>query len=403
MLKCRNMIPFYRPYYDHLELLAALRPGPARREFESAMAARAGARYGLAFAYGHVGLIAAFKALGLTQAEVILPAYTCVVMARAVVASGNRPTFVDIDLADYNMDVSALKRALTPRTRAVVATHMFGYPADVDAARAAVGDERVIIVEDSALSLNAISSESGGLRGDLGLFSLGIGKPISTFKGGLLVTNSSDLYEKIKVYRDKELNQTLFKTQAKRWTWLLASYLVFRKGIYGLWHRAPAKLARNVGRENLPPGYVPGDVALAYPHFQARVGLVQLRKVDSMLAKRRALAELYDRELGDVSGLSPAPIIPGATYSHYTLRINRCDEINFPLRMFAQGVPVDRTFDYALPLLEPYRPYAKGRYPRAEQAAREVVNLPLYPDLSVTNARYVAECTRRALEGGFEP
>ena len=172
------MIPFYRPYYNHQELLAALRPGPARREFESAMATRAGARYGLAFAYGHVGLVAAFKALGLTQAEVILPAYTCVVMARAVVASGNRPMFVDIDLADYNMDISALKRALTPRTRAVVATHMYGYPTDVDAIRAAVGDERVLIIEDSALSLHTLSSESGGLRGDLGLFSFGIGKPL---------------------------------------------------------------------------------------------------------------------------------------------------------------------------------------------------------------------------------
>ena len=243
------MIPFYRPYYNHLELLAARRPGPARREFESAVATRAGARYGIVFAYGHVRLIAAFKALGLTQAEVILPAYTCLVMARAVVASGNRPTFADIDLADYNMDISSLKRALTPRTRAVVATHMFGYPTDVDAIRAAVGDERVIIVEDSAQSLHTLSSESGGLRGDLGLFSFGLNKPISTFKGGLLVTNSSNLYEKIKAYRDKELNQPLFKTQAKRWTWLLASYLVFREGVYGcgigIGPSLPATFTRN--------------------------------------------------------------------------------------------------------------------------------------------------------------
>jgi perosamine synthetase len=397
------MIPFYRPAYNHLELVAALRPGPARREFESAIAAHAGARYAITFAYGHVGLIAAFKVLGLTQAEVILPAYTCIVMARAVVASGNRPVFVDIDLADYNMDVSVLKRALTPQTRAVVATHMYGYPTDVDAIRATVGDERIIIVEDSALSLHTLSAGGGGLRGDLGLFSLGIGKPISTFKGGVIVTNSSDLYEKIKAYRDKELNQSFFRTRAKRWLWLLASYLAFREGIYGLWHRAPAKLSRNVGLENLPPGYVPGDIALAYPDFQARVGLVQLRKVDSMLAQRRALAELYDRELRNVPGLSPAPIIPGATYAYYTLRVNRRDEINFPGRMLAQSVATDQTYDYALPLLKPYRSYARGEYPRAAQAAREVVNLPIYPGLSTASARYVAESTRRAFRESFQP
>jgi dTDP-4-amino-4,6-dideoxygalactose transaminase len=152
----------------------------------------------------------------LTQAEVILPAYTCAVMARAVVASGNRPTFVDVDLADFNMDVSALKHVLSPQTRAIVATHMYGYPTDVDVIRAAVGDGRVLIIEDSALSLHTLSSDSGGLRGDLGLYSFGIGKPMSTCKGGLLVTNSSDLYERIKAYRDRELNRPLFKSQAKR-------------------------------------------------------------------------------------------------------------------------------------------------------------------------------------------
>lgn len=398
------MIPFYRPYYNHLELLATLRPGPARHEFESALAARAGARHGITFAYGHVGLIAAFRALGLTQAEVILPAYTCLVMARAVVASGNRPIFVDIDLADYNMDISALKRALTPRTRAVVATHLYGYPTDVDAIRAAVGDKGVIIVEDSAVSLHTLSLEDGGLRGDLGLFSFGEGKPLSTFKGGALVTNSSELYEKIRAYRDKELSRPFFKTQAKRRARLLFSYLVFRGGMYGLWHRHPARPTRDVSLgSNLPPGYVPDDIAMAYPHFQARVGLVQLGKLDSILAKRRALAELYDRELGSVPGLGRAPIIKGATYAYYNLRIRRRDEINFPLRMRAQGVAVDQTFDYTLPSLKPYRPYAEGSYPHAEQAAREVVNLPIYPDLSLAKARYVAECTRRALQESLTP
>lgn len=397
------MIPFYRPYYNYLELLAVLRPGPARCEFEEAMAARAGARYGITFAYGHVGLIAAFRALGLTGAEVILPAYTCIVMARAVVASGNCPVFADIDLADYNMDVSALKRALTPRTRAVVATHMYGYPTNVDAIRAAVGDERVIIVEDSALSLHTLSPGGSKLRGDLGLYSLGSGKPISTFKGGVLVTNSSDLYEKIKAYRDREMKRPLFKTQVKRLMWLLASYLAFSGRVYGLWHRRSAKfVSDNSSESNLPPDHVPGDMAMAYPDFQARVGLVQLRKVDPMLAQRRDLAELYDRELRDVPGFSPAPIIPGATYSHYTLRVPRRGEINVPLRMLAQGVAVDQTYDYALPLLKPYRPYARGEYPHAKQAAREVVNLPIYPGLNMASARYVAECIRRALQENFE-
>ena len=106
------MIARRRPYLDTSEILSALRPGKGRRELEAAVADRVGARYALAFAYGHAGLIAAFKALGLTDTEIMLPAYTCTVMADSVVTCGNRPLFVDVDLSDYNMHPEAVK-ALT--------------------------------------------------------------------------------------------------------------------------------------------------------------------------------------------------------------------------------------------------------------------------------------------------
>jgi len=194
------MIPPYQPNLDWHELLAVLRPGAGRSEFESALAARVGARYGIAFAYGRSGIVAACRALGLTQAEVIIPAFTCHVVAEAVVVSGNRPVFVDIDLADYNMDISAMKDALTSQTRAIIATHMHGYPTDVEAIRATAGDDRILIIEDSAL-LGPLNSRPGGTGlcgGDMAFFSFGHGKHLYTVKGGVIVTNSADLYEKIK-------------------------------------------------------------------------------------------------------------------------------------------------------------------------------------------------------------
>lgn len=390
------MIPYYRPYYNHLELLAALRPGPARHKFESAIAARAGVRYGVTFAYGRAGFVAALKALGLTEAEIILPAYTCLVMAHAVMASGNYPAFADINLTDYNMDIGALKRALTPQTRAVIATHMYGYPTDVDAIRAAVGDERIIIVEDCALGLHILSSESNGLRGDLGFFSFGAGKPISTYEGGGLVTHSSDLYKKIKAYRDREMNQSSFKAQARRWARFLVSYVMFRERTYGLLHQ-PKSIHKIRRKFNLPPNYLPNDIAMALPDFQARVGLVQLPKLDIILAKRRALARLYDQELQDCPGIHLPSLIDNASFTHYTVRVPKRDESGFEQRMLNRGVAIDRAYDYALPYLKPYRPFAQGEYPRAAQAAREAVNLPCYPHLQEAQARYIAACVRDCL------
>lgn len=395
----RNVIPFYRPYFDHSEFLAALRPGEGRREFESVLAARVGAKYGVAFAYGRSGIIASLRALGISQAEVIMPAYTCLVVAQAVVASSNRPVFVDIDLADYNMDVSAVKAALTPQTRAIIATHLYGYPTDVDAIRAAAGDDRIIVIEDCAQGLLTPFPGTTGLRGDIGLFSFGPNKQLSTIQGGVIVTNSSDLYEKVKAYRDREASRVSVKAWAKRWARLVASYLVFNRPMYGVLQRAGLVGwgSHESDAANPSAAEMPGDYATAYMDFQGRVGLVQLRKLDTVLARRRTLAELYDRELQGIPGLSPAPTIPGATYSQYTLRIARRDETDFPLRMLDYGVSVDQAYDYSLPYLKLYRSYAKGEYPRAKQAAREVINLPSYPNLSMTDARHIAESVRRSL------
>jgi perosamine synthetase len=393
------VIPFYRPYLDRSELLAALRPGPERGEFESALAARVGARYGVAFAYGRSAIMACLKALNISGADVIVPAYTCAVVAEAVVMSDNRPVFADIDLADYNMDIHALKEALTPQTKAIIATHLYGYPTDLDAIRAAAGDDRVIIIEDCASGLLTFSPGTSELRGDIGVFSFGPAKPLYTVQGGVAVTNSLDLYEKIKAYRDREMSHLPITVWAKRWGRLVASYVMFNESVYGLLQQARLAGAqkRMQAGSGSSPEKTPHDYTTAYTDFQGRVGLAQLEKLDTVLAKRRALAELYDRELRGVPGLSPAPIVAGATYSYYSLRVERRDEIDFRHRMLVKGIAVDHAYDYALPLLTPYQPYAKGEYPRAEQAAREVVNLPNYPGLSEAKARYIAECARYSI------
>jgi aminotransferase len=131
-----------------------------------------------------------------------------------------------------------------------------------------------------------------------------------------------------------------------------------------------------------------------YANFQARVGLVQLRKLDELLAKRCDLVELYNRELDAVAGIDLPPLIDGAAYSFYTLRVPRRDEIDFKQRMIRHGVAVDQSYDYALPDLGPYRSFAGGRYPCAVQAAREVINLPFYPHLREIQVRHISACVR---------
>lgn len=402
------MIPKTRPNLNALDLLSVLRPGATRREFEEAVAARAGARYGLAFVYGHAGFFALLKALSLSQAEIIVPAYTCRVMPEVVVVTGNIPVFVDIDLADYNMDLSALKSVVTSKTRVIVATHMFGYPANIDAIRQIANDERIVIVEDAALTFPGSARGPDGLQGDVGLFSFGPGKPLFTLRGGVIVTNDAQLYERLRSYRDREMDCLSLKEWAKRWVLLMIHYLLSWNSIYSLtWrlnlskttiHSLASRLRLAKEAHLHPTLALPGDYATRYTDLQARIGLTQLRKSDLILSQRRAMAKLYGEMLREIPGLTPAPIVDRASYSLYTVRVRDRDAINFCQQMRAKGVEVGCTFDYSVPGLERFRPYARGPYPYADQTGREVVNLPVYSGLTEEQVRYVANSARRVLE-----
>jgi perosamine synthetase len=383
------MIPKSRPYLGIQELLAALSPGAGRGEFETAMAAMVGARYGLAFGFAHSGFYALLKVLNLTEAEVILPAYTCDIMAEVIVQTGNIPVFVDIDLADFNMNLDALKTAITSRTRAIVATHMFGYPTHVDAIRQLAGSERITIVEDAALSLTG----SMRLCGDVGLFSFGPGKLLYTVRGGMCVTNNADLYEKLCAYREEHMNHLPFREWTKRWGRLLMTGLSASDATFG----AAIRLGLANHSFERWATTIPDSYDTVYADFQARIGLVLLKKADRLLAKRRAIAMAYNQELQGIPGFITAPSVEGSTYSYYTARVQNRDILQFSQKMYQQGVQTGRTFDYVVPHLLKYRRYVNSRFPQAEQAGREAANLPIHVTLGQAKIDLIAGNVRRIL------
>jgi perosamine synthetase len=402
------MIPKTHPNFDALDLLSILRPGTTRREFEEAMAVKAGAQYGLAFAYGHAGFFALLKALNLSQAEILVPAYTCKIMLDVIVTTGNIPVFVDIDLADYNMDLSALKSAITTKTKAIIATHMFGYPTSIKTIREIANNEQIIIVEDAALTFPGSTLGRNGLQGDVGLFSFGPAKPLFTLRGGVIVTNNSKLYEKLESYRDREMSYLSSKEWAKRWALLVVHYLLSRNSIYSLtWrlnlskgtiHNLAWRLRPVKGGHRSSTLSLPGDYATRYTDLQARIGLTQLRKSDFVLSQRRAIAKLYDEALQDIPGLAPAPMVEGASYSLYTVRVKDRDLVCFGQKMRAKGIETGHTFNYAVSNLEEHRPYARGIYPCAEQTGREAVNLPIYTGLMEGQIQDIACSARQILQ-----
>jgi dTDP-4-amino-4,6-dideoxygalactose transaminase len=164
-------------------------------EFEERFAAMHGCRYGIAVVNGSVALKIALLAAGIrAEDEVIVPPYTFVATATAVLEANAVPVFADIDLATYNLDPAAVSAAITPRTRAIVPVHFAGQPADMDALTALAHARGILVLEDAAHAHGAsYRGRPAGSLGDLAAFSFQSSKNVTAGEGGIITTNDGEL------------------------------------------------------------------------------------------------------------------------------------------------------------------------------------------------------------------
>jgi dTDP-4-amino-4,6-dideoxygalactose transaminase len=375
------MIPRLRPDLTWRELAAALRPpsGDDVAAFEAAFAREMGQRQGIAFPYGRTGLIMLLHALGLQDAEVICPAYTCVVVAHAIVRSGNRPVFVDCRQGDFNMDLEAAERLITPRTRALVATSLFGFPVDLDRLDALRSKHpHVRIIQDCA---HSFACEWNGRpvqrEGDAAMFGLNVSKLMTSVFGGMVTTDDEALAQRLREIRRQRLVNPGLRKSLRRLLYLAAVYPAFHPKLYGV--VLALQEARLLNRftayydESLID--MPADYLEAMSRVEARVGLVQTARYRDIVAKRRSRQLQWRRLLSGDGSLSLPPDVAGATYSHFVaLAADRAATV---ASWRARGVQLGELIEYSIPTMPAYRPYQHGDFPVSAHYARHTVNFPL--------------------------
>jgi len=408
------MIPRLKPWLGNEEFAALFHaPREAVRLFEEAFAGAFGVKHALAFSYGRSALWAFFKAMGIENEEIVQPAYTCSVVAHATVLSGNRPVFVDCSLSNYNMDYTLLEKAITPRTRAVIPTHIFGYPMDTEKVNAIVREaqkrhgRRIYIIEDCAHSFEAESHGKSVIKaGDGALFGLGISKQITSIFGGMFSTDDDEIAARMRAWRDSHFQPADWLHTLKRALYLLAVYPAFNETLYGLvyWLQERTPLLNRLTKayhldEKI---HFPPDYQIGMSRVEGSVGLAQIRKYPRIKEIRRMIAgQYFNRLIPPASWVMP-PQVAGAAYSHFVICVpDRQAVMNFAAR---RGVQLGQLIEYSVPHLPPYAPYTGNQeFPNSLYCSGHTINLPIHPGMSEHQIGKVIDIVNSYKEGSPSP
>ena len=324
--------------------------GPKVAELEAELARVCEVQHAIAVSSGTAALHLPLMALGIGEGdEVLVPAYTFPATANVVALCGARPVLVDVDPATMNLDLERTAAAVTPRTRAVLAVHLFGRPLDWDALVAALPDS-VALIEDAAGALGARSQgRPCGSLGVAGCLSFHPRKIVTTGEGGAVTTHDAALADLIRSLRH-----------------------------HGIEPRGDFDIAR--------PGlnYRLSDVLCA-------LGIPQLRRLDDLLAARTRLAAAYTERLAGIEVETPSAgdgDVHG--WQAYVIGLDRRDEALQALR--AEGIEA-QIGTYALNLLSAYRD--QGEFPGATHSFERALALPFHSRLSEDDLDRVVAALRR--------
>ncbi len=326
--------------------------------FEREFANYVQAAYGIAVNNGTSALHLALLAAGIGPGdEVITVAFTFVATVAAIEYTGARPVLIDIDPATYTMDPTLIERAITPRTKAIMPVHLYGQAADMDTILDIAHQHNLVVIEDAAQAHGAeYKGRRVGSVGDIAGFSFYPGKNLGAYgEGGMVVTNNPD-YDKT------------------------------------------VRMRRNWGEERRYYSDLKG-FNYRMEGLQGAILRVKLRHLDAWTEARRSHAVEYDRLLAEIPVMTPCASAHNRHVYHiYAIRTQRRERVQEMLR--TQGVSTGIHYPIPVHLQKAYHNlgYKTGDFPHAEEAAKQVLSLPMYAELTSEQIQQVAQALTSAVK-----
>ena len=330
--------------------------GPFGKSFEEEFSRFCNVKHCIGVGNGTDALFIALKALDIGEGdEVITAANSFIATSEAITRTGAKVVFVDINPRTYNIDVEKIEDKITPKTRAIIPVHLYGQPADMDSILELGKKHHIKIVEDAAQAHGAVYKECNiGSMGDIACFSFYPGKNLGAYgDGGAIVTNDED-------------------------------------------HAAKTRMFSNHGRHDKYNHEIEG-VNSRLDGVQAAILSVKLKYLPAWNQKRRKNAYLYNDLLKDTGLVTPIEIddvVP--VYHLYVVRVIDGSRQKLQEHLKSKGIATGIHYPIALPNLKAYfyLNHSESDFPEATKASKEILSLPMFPELSEEQIQYIVESVK---------
>jgi len=365
-------IPLFKIYWDEEDIKMVNEAiqrgmfwaiGPNIEKFEDMIAQYIGTKYALVFNSGTSALHATLLAYGIGQEdEVIVPSFTFIATANAPLFVGAKPVFADIEEKTYGLDPEDVNRKITPKTKAIIPIHYGGGPCLIEELREIARKHNLLLIEDAAESLGAtIDGRKIGSFGDAAILSFCSNKVITTGEGGAVVTDSAEVYEKLKLIRSHGRAET-------------ANYFSSTDYV----------------------DYVTLGYNFRMSDITAALGIAQLEKIDRIIKMRRGNAKMLSGKLTRIAEIE-VPHPPDSffhVYQMYTIKVKGREEKRDALAAYlAERGIMTKVYFSPVHLTHFYK--TELRYdcelPVTERLSQQVLTLPMYPTLTEDEIDYIAD------------
>ncbi|MBL7625716.1 DegT/DnrJ/EryC1/StrS family aminotransferase [Frankia sp. CN6] len=375
-------IPVMKPWLGEEEAAAAaeavrsgwVAQGPRVARFEQAFAAHAGTGHGVATSSCTTALQLGLLLLGIGPGDdVVVPSLSFIATANVVRHVGATPVFADVDPQTANLTAKTVEAVVTPATRAVIAVHQAGMPADTDELRTLCTGRGLAVLEDAACAAGSTYRDAPvGAAAELAAWSFHPRKLLTTGEGGMLTLTDPDLADRARRLREHGMNISA--------------------------------ATRHTTRQPVLESYLETGWNMRMTDIQAAIGLIQLAKLDTMVTRRRELAAGYRQRLADLPGLYAVTDPPHGQTNYQSFWIRLPDD--FPMSrnellafLAERGISARRGI-MATHLEPAYRGHPHGDLTVTEALTAQTLILPLFHTMTEAEQDHVAAALREAAQGG---